>query len=347
MFARKDKNILGLDIGSRDVKMVELERTGGAYSITQVASRPLIGEDAKAQTLRQMMHEVNFKTNRVVTAVSGRSVIVRYITMQLMNDNDLRTAIHYEADKYIPFGIDEVVIDCTRLPIEDDVHTAPNEMKILLVAVKRQVIEEHLAFLRDAGLQPMIIDVDSFALGNAFEIAGEFNPRVEEPAMVALVDIGALKTNISIVKGSTSYFTREVYLGGNNLTEAISKRRGVDNYEAEALKIDPNTTWEEIGEEAHMALDDLGNEIQLSLDYFENQFETEVGEVLLSGGTSMLPGLDEALSATFQKPTRLWNPLATVPVANPAIPPEYIQNVGPQMAVALGLASRLRKDAKK
>lgn len=347
MFFKKDASIIGLDIGSRDVKAVELERMGGTYRVTQVACKPLMGDGAQAETLRQMMREVHFGTNKVVTAVSGRSVIVRYISMQLMNDSDLRTAIHYEADKYIPFGLDEVVIDCTRLPIENEAHTPPNEMKILLVAVKRQVIEEHLALLREAGLQPIIVDVDSFALGNAFEVANEFNPRVEEPAMVGLVNIGASKTNINIVKGTTSYFTREVYLGGNDLTDAISKRRGVDNYEAEVLKIDPDVSWDEIGEDIQMALDDLGNEIQLSLDYFENQFETEVGEVLLTGGTSRLRGLDEALAATFQKPTRVWNPLAAVPVANASIPQDYLQGVGPQMAVALGLASRLRKDAKK
>lgn len=345
MFTKKDRSVIGLDIGSRDMKAVELEHAGGVYRVTQIASRPLTGEADKAETLRRMMQEARFKTNRVVTAVSGRSVIVRYITMQLMNDVDLRTAIHYEADKYIPFGMDEVVIDCTRLPIEE--HTAPNEMKILLVAVKRQVIEEHLAVLRDAGLQPVIVDVDSFALGNAFEIASEFTPRVQDAAMVGLVDIGASKTNINILKGRTSYFTREVYLGGNNLTEAISKRRGVDNFEAEALKIDPALSWESIGDEIRPAVEDLGNEVQLSLDYFENQFETEVTEVLLTGGTSALRGLDGALSEIFQKPTRVWNPLSGMPLANPLIPSDYVSGVGPQMAVALGLASRLRKDAKK
>ncbi len=125
MFFKKDASIIGLDIGSRDVKAVELERTGGTYRVTQVACKPLMGDGAQAETLRRMMGEVRFGTNRVVTAVSGRSVIVRYISMQLMNDSDLHTAIHYEADKYIPFGLDEVVIDCTRLPIENEAHTPP------------------------------------------------------------------------------------------------------------------------------------------------------------------------------------------------------------------------------
>jgi type IV pilus assembly protein PilM len=347
MFFKKDRNIIGLDIGSREIKAVELENCGGTYRVTQLACKTLVGDQPKAEALRQVMRETSFHTNRVVTAVSGRSVIVRYISMQLMNDADLKTAIHYEADKYIPFGLDEVVIDCARLPIENEPHAAPNEMKILLVAVKRQVVEEHVAMLREANLEPLIVDIDSFALGNAFELASELNPRVEEPKIVGLVDIGGAKTNINIMVGKTSYFTREVYLGGNDLTNAIAKRRGVGQIEAENLKTEPTVTWDEINEDVGLALDDLGNEIQLSLDYFENQFETEVGEVLLTGGTSTMKGLEQALGATFQKPTRLWNPLESMPVANTAIPAEYIRRVGPQMAVALGLASRLRKEPRR
>jgi len=343
MFFKKDRNIIGLDIGSRDIKAVELENCGGNYRVTQLACKTLVGDQSKVDALRQVMRETAFHTNRVVTAVSGRSVIVRYISMQLMSEGDLKTAIHYEADKYIPFGLDEVVIDCARLPIENEPHAAPNEMKILLVAVKRQVVEEQVAMLREAGLEPVIVDVDSFALGNAFELASALDPRVEEPKVVGLVDIGGSKTNINIMVGNTSYFTREVYLGGNDLTNAIAKRRGVGQIEAENLKTEPNAAWEEIGEDVGLALDDLGNEIQLSLDYFENQFEAEVGEVLLTGGTATMKGLEQALGVMFQKPTRIWNPLESVPVGNSAIPVEYIQRVGPQMAVALGLASRLRK----
>jgi type IV pilus assembly protein PilM len=347
MFFKKDRHIIGLDIGSRDIKAVELENCGGTYRITQLASKPVNGEQQKAEVLRQMMRETPFRTNRVVTAVSGRSVIVRYITMQLMNDSDLKTAIHYEADKYIPFGLDEVVIDCARLPIENEAHAAPNEMKILLVAVKRQLVEEHLGMLREANLQPVVIDVDSFALGNAFEAASELNPRMEEPKVVGLVDIGGSKTNINVIVGKTSYFTREVYLGGNDLTNAIAKRRGVGQMEAENIKTESTVALEDINEDVGLALDDLGNEIQLSLDYFENQFESEVNEVLLTGGTSRMKGLEQALGGTFQKPTRVWNPLESVPLGNTAIPADYIRRVGPQMAVALGLASRIRKDVRR
>jgi len=347
MFFKKDRNIIGLDIGSREIKAVELENCGGTYRITQLAVRPVVGEQPKAEVLRQMMRETPFRTNRVATAVSGRTVIVRYISMQLMNNADLKTAIHYEADKYIPFGMDEVVIDCAKLPIENEPHAAPNEMKILLVAVKRQIVEEHLAMLREANLEPVIIDVDSFALGNAFELANALNPRLEEPKVVGLVDIGGSKTNINIMVGNTSYFTREVYLGGNDLTNAISKRRGVGQIEAETLKVEPGTPLEEISEDVGPALDDLGNEIQLSIDYFENQFESEVAEVLLTGGTAAMKSIETTLGASFQKPTRVWNPLQSVPMGNTAIPADYVRRMGPQMAVALGLASRLRKDSRK
>ena len=227
--------------------------------------------------------------------------------------------------------------------LEDNVGDASSpEMKVLLVAVRKSLIEEHLALLADAGLQPMVIDVDAFALGNAFEARARGAGGVQGEKVVALIDIGANKTNINIVKGKTSYFTREVYLAGNDFTEAVSRKFNLDSQEAEKLKCEPGEQAGEVEEAILPTLDDLGNEIQLSFDYFENQFDRVVEEVYISGGSSKLPGLQRAFEGAFEKSVVFWNPLEGVEVRG-GVDTKALQQFSGQLAVGIGLASRVRR----
>ncbi|MHC5081937.1 MAG: type IV pilus assembly protein PilM, partial [Planctomycetota bacterium] len=239
---RKSRTILGLDIGSNSIKAIELAQEGERYIILSYGQMEVSSEETQRDIIREVISTYGIKTRRVVTAVSGRSVIVRYVSMLQMSDEDLQNAIKFEADKYIPFEVEEVVLDCQRL--EDDTTTQSEsgeaEMKVLLVAVKRSLVDDHVGLIQQAGLVPTIIDIDAFALGNAFEFRDLLSPRMEEKEkVVALIDIGANKTNINIKRGRISYFTREIYLAGNDFTDAISKRLGLDIHEAELLKKDP------------------------------------------------------------------------------------------------------------
>lgn len=340
---KRNKTLLGLDIGTHSIKAVEMTTAGEGFCITGYGQMDVASEDSKKDVIREIIHRGGFKTKRVVTAVSGRSVIVRYVSMLPMSDENLKNAIRFEADKYIPFEIDEVVLDCQRL---DNVgnQESSQEMKVLLVAVKRSLVDEHISLLDRAGLTPVIIDVDSFALGNAFELNNLLSPRVEDKdKVIALIDIGANKTNINIIKGNISYFTREIYLAGNDFTDAISKRLGMSFEEAEALKKNPENRTDEVSESVNPSIDDLANEIHLSFDYFENQFDEEVNEVYLSGGGSRLVMLEEAFERIFDRKTRKWDPTENLEIRADRIDVDLLKENFSQLAIALGLASRLRK----
>jgi type IV pilus assembly protein PilM len=346
MFINRSKSIVGLDIGSHAVKAVEFTQMGGEFVLTEFGKARIYAEGSISDAIAELLSNSRFRTKRVVTAVSGKSVIVRYLNLVQMSDDELKNAIRFEADKYIPFDVEEVVLDCQRL--EDTSRDVgieggqENEMRVLLVACKRSLVEDHYGLLSGLGLQPDIIDVDAFALGNAWEFmnltADNFG---EDDKVVALVDIGANKTNINIVRGSTSYFTREIYLGGDDFTGGISKKLNIDINEAESLKRDPGDQVEDAKEAVYPYIDDLGNEIRLSFDYYENQFDREVDEVLLSGGGGRLNFLEEALEKIFEKKTSLWNPLEHVRSTD-RVDRDLLEEEAAQLAIAVGLASRLR-----
>ncbi|MGE0713169.1 MAG: type IV pilus assembly protein PilM [Planctomycetota bacterium] len=341
MFGR-GKRVLALDIGSSEIKALEVGESGSGIALYNSACTKIGNQNETIYAIKEILRRHNFKaTKRCVTSVSGRSVIVRYVTMAQMPEQDLRHAIRFEADKYIPFEVDEVVMDTQILEDQVGDGTSP-EMKVLLVAVRKNLIEEHLHLLQEAGLQSAIIDVDAFALGNAFEMRARQSGGLSPEKVVALIDIGANKTNINILKGSISYFTREVYLAGNDFTEAVSRKFNLDTQEAERLKCHPEDQAGEVEEAILPTLDDLGNEIQLSFDYFENQFDRVVEEVYISGGSAQLPGLQRAFEGAFEKSVVFWNPLETIDV-KPGVDVKTLNAYAGQLAVAVGLASRARR----
>ncbi len=337
--------LIGLDVGSRFVKAVELSESGGNFELTGFRQTEITGPERAKDAIKEIFAQSGFHTRRVVTAVSGRSVIVRYVMMAQMPDEELRNVIRFEAGKYIPFEVEDVVLDCQRL--ESGGGGAPaqegKDMRVLLVAVKRSYVDDHVAIMAEAGLQPAILDVDSFALGNAFELRGKLAANAPPPErVIALVDIGAYKTNINILRGTNSYFTREVYIAGNDFTDALAKRLSCEAPEAEAQKRNPGDKASEMFESVASVLDDLCHEIHLSFDYFENQFEKEVEEVYLSGGGSLLVGVEETCQRTFGKPIVRWDPLDGMPIRARGVDENALHENSSQLAIGVGLASRLR-----
>ena len=340
----KKRSIVGLDIGSSEVKAIELTDVGGQLRITGFGHAPVESKDSLSDSIDAALRGSGIKTRRVATAVSGRSVVVRYVNMMEMEDSELRSALKYEADKYIPFQLDEVTLDCTRLSDFGETTGADGsrEMKVLLVAVKQTLIDEHLQLLQGAGLQPAAVDVDTFALGNAFELNLMYSPRVEdEEKVIALVDIGSSKTNINIIKNNTSYFSREVYIAGNDFTESISRGLGTDLDEAELMKINPQEKSETVEESILPTLDDLGNEIHLSFDYYENQYDREVDEVFISGGSSQVPGLVSTFERVFDRRISVWDPTENLDVKTDSVDVDLMKEQSSKLAIAMGLAARI------
>jgi type IV pilus assembly protein PilM len=342
---RKTKSVIGLDVGNHSVKAVELTSHGSSFALTACAQTDLAGEEDRARAVANLLRSMETHTKRTVAAVSGKSVIVRYLSMIPMTDEELDKAIEFEADKYIPFDVSEVVMDHQKLSNGGvDAGEHGDKMRVLLVAAKRTLVDEAVRMVEGAGLQPEIIDVDAFALGNAFELHRVLNPDAADAAasVAALVDIGSKKTSVNILRGSDSYFTREIYLGGDEFTSAVAKKLGLRPEEAEEFKKHPGERENELVDATSQTLEDLGNEILLSLDYYENQFESRVEEIFLSGGGSLLPRLVDTFQRVFNRPTRHWNPLENLAIHAASAEAEALSASSPQWAVALGLASRMR-----
>jgi type IV pilus assembly protein PilM len=338
------RTLLGLDLGTRFVKCVEMSENKGSYLITGVALREVPTPDAQKDTIRDLLKESGFKTRRCVTSVSGRSVIVRYVTMPFMTDDQMRNAIKYEAAKYIPFEVEDMILDYQRLKDEGGEEGEKKEMRVLLVAAKRDYILEHADLVEGLGLLPAVVDVDSFALGNGFELAGTVKPDAFDwTKITALVDIGAAKTNVNIVKGDVSFFTREIFIGGDEMTESLSKKMNIDVQEAEKLKREPGDQGARVQDALGSVLDDLCHEVHLSLDYFENQFDRPVDDILVSGGGALAPGLDDAFEKAFGKKPVHWSPLEHVEIDRNHLDTSTVEAYAGQLAVAVGLATRIRK----
>ncbi|MFQ5504783.1 MAG: type IV pilus assembly protein PilM [Planctomycetota bacterium] len=335
------KSAVGLDIGGSCIKALEITRDKYDYIITGYGQIEVQNEAARPDAIHELFEQCRFRTKKVVTAVSGKSVIVRYINMVPMSDDNLKNAIRFEADKYIPFDIDEVELDSQKLLSEvGGDENEKGEMKVLLVAVKKSLVEEQATMLIDQGLQPVAIDVDLFALGNAYELNESLSPGIEEDATIGLIDIGANKTCINILKKHVSLFAREVYLGGNDFTNAITRRLGVDLYQAEVLKKDPQERQSEVQDALSPVIEDLGNEISLSFDFFENQYDGQVSQVYLSGGGALIATLEEEFETLFEKKTRIWNPIEGMKIKSENVDIDSLNQSALQLAVAVGLAAR-------
>lgn len=336
---KQRKSIVGLDIGSSCIKAVELTRDKFDFVISGYAQIEVPTENARQDAIAELMRAAKFRSKRVATAVSGKNVIFRYVSMAEMAEDKLLPAVRLEADKYIPFDVAEVELDAQKLATTVD-GAGKAEMKVLLVAAKKTVVADHARILTELGLQPVSVGVDGFALGNAWELGELVNPGIQDAGRtVALVDIGAGKTSINILRDNVSYFAREVPMGGQELTNAIARRMGLDPTQAERLKREPGDELANVQEACGQVLEDLGNEINLSFDFFENQFDGDVQEVWLTGGTALLPFLEESFERIFEKRTKTWNPVEGLKVRAENVDVEALNQLAPQLAVALGLAA--------
>lgn len=336
---KQRNSIVGLDIGSSCIKAVEITQDKYDYVITGYSQVEVPDEQSRTDSVAELFRSANFRTKRVATAVSGKSVIFRYISMVDVPDDKLQQAVRFEADKYIPFDVSEVELDAQKL-MSGQTESGGTEAKVLLVAAKRTILDDHARMLTELGLQPVSVGIDGFALGNAFELADMVNPGVHEnDRTVALIDIGATKSSINILRSNISCFAREVPMGGADLTNAIMRRLGLEGAAAETLKRDPADQMQVVQEAVAQVLEDLGNEINLSFDFFENQFDGEVHDVLLTGGSVLLPFLEESLEKIFEKRTRVWNPIEGLKVKSDNVDVEALNTYAPQLAVAVGLAA--------
>jgi len=332
----KTRRLTALDIGSHTIKALEVTARGQQLTISGYAEIRTPEPETRAQAIEQMIEQNDF-SDLVISSISGRSVIVRYITLRDMADEELANAVRLEADKYIPFEADQVVLD--YYPVEKLPES--KEIKVLLVAARRSTIDDHVSLLQSAGLQSMIIDIDTLALANAFEYHKMTGPApIPQDKVYALVDIGSAKTSVHIMHGPVSRFSKEIYIAGSEFCKAIATGMDMDPAAVDALLTNPGDRIDEIIEMIAIALDDLANEVRLCFDYYESQFERAVDEAYISGGCSQLPGLERFLERIFDVKTLRWDPTEKFHFSIETVNIDEVKRNSLKLAVVSGLATR-------
>jgi len=344
----KKQDLIGLDIGSNSLKVAQLKRNAKGYELIKAGIKPLppgtISEDeildrkAIIEAIKQLLREQKVTTKQVATSVSGRSVIVKRIKLPEMNEEDLMETILYEAEQYIPFDINDVNLDfqvMNNAKSKDD-----GQMDILLVAVKKERIQDIVSLIQEAGLVPAVVDVDVFALENQYEVN---YPRDMEHYVV-LLDIGADTMNMNILWEGETIFTRDASLGGNNYFKVLQNNFGFGADQIEKLKsgeIPQGFTEDQLVPLQESFYEEILSEIQRSFDYFRaTADDTPISRILLSGGTSKIGKIDQMLAQRFELEVEKNNPFQNLQINPSQFDSNWLSQIAPMMGVVIGLALR-------
>jgi len=350
MFGRKKsgkKSLVGLDIGSSSVKAVELQGKLGSLTLANLGQENLQPDtvvdgqimelNSVSQTITNIFSTHGIKTERVAAGVSGSSVIVKNINVPPMSKEELEESIDWHAEEHIPFDIADVSLDYQVVGSSDD------SLHVLMAACKRDFVANIKQAIQLSGKHPVIIDVDAFALQNCYEV--NYQPAADQS--VALLNVGASTMNINILHGVKSVFTRDVSVGGNQYTALLQKELGLTFEQAESVKRGGTIPGESeprgLTDVLETVSDILALEIQKTFDFYRatsDDGEGTVQKILLSGGGSKLPGLTEFLANRFGVPVEQLDPFRQIKVDARRFDPDYMREVMPELAVAVGLALR-------
>jgi type IV pilus assembly protein PilM len=353
VFFSKKRSVVGLDIGSSAIKAVELKASGKGFRVAAFGSEPvppdsivdgtIIDGTAVAEAIRRVFESKAFKTKDVVASLSGNAVIVKKISLPVMTATELDESIYWEAEQYIPFDIQDVNLDYQIL----DAGGGPESkgtMEVLLVAAKKEKIADYTGVIAQAGRTPVVVDVDAFALQNAYEL----NYGFEAGAVVVLMNAGASAININIITNEQSVFTRDVSLGGNAYTEAVQRELNLPFDSAELLKkgfpVD-GATFEDVAPVLRAMTENVMLEVQKTFDFFKATAATDrIDRIMLSGGASRVDGFAESLQERFGTTVEMFDPFRKVTLDAKKFSAEQREAIVPTAAVAVGLALRRAGD---
>ncbi len=342
----KRKGIIGLDIGSRNIKVVQLKDVSGGYQLEHVGIASLQPElivegsilDAPrvVDAIKDLITSSNIKAKDVSIGVSGHSsVITKRIPLPQMTEEELSESIKFEAEQYIPFDIDDVNLDFQIIGFREE----GNQMDVLVVAVKKDKINEYVSVVRDADLNPVIVDVDAFALENMYEVNYEIKPNEN----VALVNVGASMINLNVLKGGYSVFTRDSSVGCNILTEALQREFTLSYDDAERLKQGETiegVSQEDVASVMISASEEIISEISRSIDYFRSSVgHEEIKDIVLSGGGALIKDFPALLSERVGVDVRIVDPFTNIQIPD-GFDKGYLKKIGPIVSIAVGLALR-------
>jgi len=349
------RSVVGLDIGSSSIKAVELSRRGRSkeFELTHlgVALLPaeaivqgaFLNSSAIVEGIREAIEKAKIRTKNVAAAVSGHSVIVKKVSLPVMTRDELDEQIRWEAEQYIPFDVNEVNLDFQIL----NSGGGEGQMEVLLVAAKKDLVDDYVQVIREAGLVPAAIDVAAFAVENAFE--ANYDVRPDE--VVALVNIGAQVVNINIISNGAPAFTRDITTAGNQYTEEIQKALSISFDEAERIKLGgrrSENSQEVVPQEVEQAMrtvtETVIGEISRSLDFFSaTSADSRIERIVLCGGGASVAGLQAAFQQRSGGKVEIMDPLARM-LPSSKFEANYLDEVAPALGVGVGLALR-RMDA--
>ena len=347
MFKRGNKSMVGVDIGSSSVKAVELQGKGKdlqllslgfeALESDSVVDGQIIELNAVSNAISNIFNEHKIKTTQVAAGVNGHSVIVKNIVLPQMSEGELQESFAWHAEEHIPFDISDVNLDYHVMDRSGDA------IHVLMAACKRDKVANLKQTIQLAGKQPTVIDVDAFALQNCYEL--NYDPQPGQ--VVALLNIGASTTNINILNGVRSVFTRDATFGGNQYTSLLQKELGLTFDQAESVKrgmpLPEGAEVREVGPIMDTVSDILALEIQKTMDFYRatvEDGESAVQKILVSGGGSKLTGLADFLARRFEVSVELFDPFRKIKVDARGFDPDYMREIVPEMAIAVGLALR-------
>ncbi|MBI5101032.1 MAG: type IV pilus assembly protein PilM [Nitrospirae bacterium] len=344
------KGSIGLDIGSSYIKIVKLKESKGGYELElfDIAQLPqelivdgsIIDSIRLVESIKELVKKTGTKTKDTVISVSGHSsVIIKRISLPEMSEEELQESIKFEAEQYVPFDIEDVDLDFQIIGPKEE----PGQMDVILVAVKKDVINEYISVVKEAGLNPIIVDVDAFALENMYGA----NYQIDTDRNVALLNLGASTINMSILKGGVSVFTRDSSLGTNLHTEAIQRELNVSYENAEKLKRGEsveNVSPEQVSSVIEAASGEILGEIARSLDYYSSTtMHEEISEIILSGGGALIRNFAQMIAEKTGIQTSVAEPFRNIKIPK-KIDSAYLGEVAPILGIAVGLALRKQGD---
>jgi len=344
-FGKKD-HIIGLDIGSRSIKAAEITETKRGLSLTRfgivdiahgaIEEGTINDPETVAESIKQLFKSYNIKENNVAVSIGGYSVIVKKISVQTMDEEKLQETIHFEAEQYIPFDISDVNLD---FQILGENESNPGQMNVFLVAAKKEMVNDYINLVNLAGLNPCIVDVEAFALQNTFE--ANYDMQNEN---TALIDIGASKTSLNILKGNSSLFMRDVSLGCGQINQKIMSLIECSFEEAEQLKYGDKPdrlTQEDLKGIVSSVVTDWCTEIRRALDFFYSTYpEDQIKRIILSGGGANIVEFRELLATEASAEVESINPFKNFEIDKKNFDDAFIKQIAPQAAISMGLAMR-------
>lgn len=348
MLFGRTKDLVGLDIGDSSIKFAEVKEAGrkgweiqsfAVESLPQeaIVDGSIMDAGLVVDTIRRMWDQNRIRNKRVATALSGNSVIIRRIPLPSMSEQELSEQIRWEAEQYIPFNIQEVSLDYHVL--EGSSLAGEGNMDVILVATRKEKIEDYTSVIRQAGLEPVVVDVGAFAVLNCLEA----NYLEQAAGAAAVIDIGASVTSISVLQNGTSVFWRDISVGGNQYTDTIQRELGLSRDQAEAAKRGEaveGVPGEQVSAIVDSVNDDLCHEIQRTVDFVKAVAASEAAldAIYLTGGGARLKGLDQILSDRFGAKVEHLDPFREVNL--PGRLGDELGDIGPDAAVAVGLGLR-------